>query len=34
MQIIEKGMNYDFKIKIGNDYITVATLHPWLHGKI
>lgn len=33
MQIIKNGMNYDFKIKIGNDYITVATLHPWLHGN-
>ena len=34
MKIIETGMNCDFKIKIGNDYITVVTLHSWLRGKI
>lgn len=33
MQIIKNGMNCDFKIKIGNDYITVATLQPWLRGN-
>lgn len=33
MKIVQNKSHYDFRIKIGNDYITVATLHPWLFSK-
>lgn len=33
LKIVQNKSHYDFKIKIGNNYITVATLHPWLFSK-
>ena len=29
MRILKINRHYDFKIKIGNNYVTVATLIPW-----
>ena len=33
MKVVENKSNTDFKIKIGNKYVTVATLVPWLFSK-
>lgn len=33
MKIVQNKSYYDFKIKIGNNYVTVATLQPWLLSK-
>ena len=33
MKIVERKSNYDFQIKIGNSYVTIATLQPWLLSK-
>lgn len=33
MKIEQIKSHYDFKIKIGNSYVTVATLRPWLFSK-
>ena len=33
MKIVQNKSHYDFRIKIGSNYITVATLHPWLFSK-
>ena len=29
MRIVRTDRHYDFKIKIGNNYVTIATLIPW-----
>lgn len=33
MKIVEQKLNYDFQIKIGNSYVTVAKLQPWFISK-
>lgn len=33
LKIVQNKSHYDFRIKIGNNYVTVATLHPWLFSK-
>ena len=33
MKIVQNKLYYDFRIKIGSDYITVARLQPWLFSK-
>lgn len=33
LKIVQNKSHYDFRIKIGNNHVTVATLHPWLFSK-
>ncbi|MSS38603.1 hypothetical protein [Clostridium porci] len=33
MRIIKKNTHLEFQIKIGSQYVTVASLVPWLFSK-
>lgn len=33
MKIVRQKLSYDFQIKIGNSYVTIAKLQPWFNSK-